>query len=90
MAGYQTVIATMWSIGDGDAPLVAEKLYQNLLERVIPDERRAALAVPKATEHLHVKVGTEAFERWMPYVHIGRLKAWPNFAACTCFGERGT
>ncbi|THU94644.1 hypothetical protein K435DRAFT_559605, partial [Dendrothele bispora CBS 962.96] len=29
--GYPSVIATMWSIGDKDAPLIADKFYSNLL-----------------------------------------------------------
>ena len=71
MAGYRTVIATMWSIGDNDAPLIAEKVYEHLLEGGEPDARRAAVAVHKATECLRAKVGVEAFAKWVPYIHIG-------------------
>ena len=71
MAGYRTVIATMWSIGDEDAPLVAEKVYEHLLEGGTPDARRAAAAVHKATKHLRDKVGVKEFEKWVPYIHIG-------------------
>lgn len=71
MAGYRTVIATMWSIGDKDAPVVAEKVYEYLLEGGKPDARRAAVAVHKATAHLREKVGMEEFAKWVPYIHIG-------------------
>ncbi|KAF5340523.1 hypothetical protein D9758_015816 [Tetrapyrgos nigripes] len=31
--GYPSVIATMWSVGDNDAPLIADKVYESLLRR---------------------------------------------------------
>lgn len=71
VAGYRTVIATMWSIGDADAPVIAEKVYEYLLEGETPDARRAAVAVHKATECLREKVGLKAFAKWVPYIHIG-------------------
>jgi tetratricopeptide (TPR) repeat protein len=71
LAGYRTVIATMWSIGDRDAPLIAEVVYDHLLEGGRPDARRAAVAVHKATEQLRAKVGVKAFAQWVPYIHIG-------------------
>lgn len=72
MAGYRTVIATMWSISNEDAPLIAEKVYKHLMEGGKPDSRRAAVAVHKAAECLRAKVGAEAFEKWAPYIHIGQ------------------
>lgn len=71
IVGYRGVIATMWSISDEDAPLIAEKVYEHLLQGDKPDSRRAALAVHKATKHLREKVGIKAFTRWLPYIHIG-------------------
>lgn len=71
MAGYRTVIATMWSIGDADAPLVAEEVYAQLLSDGAPNARRAAVAVHKATALLREKVGAREFSRWVPYIHIG-------------------
>ena len=70
-AGFSTVIATMWSIGDEDAPLIAEKVYEYLIEGGKPDARRAAVAVHKATECLRAKVGVRNIVKWAPYVHIG-------------------
>lgn len=72
MAGYRTVVATMWSIGDEDAPLIAEKVYGQLLKGGKPDARRAAIAVHKAVESLRAQVGVNAFEKWAPYIHIGK------------------
>ncbi|KAF8599505.1 hypothetical protein BDV93DRAFT_449285 [Ceratobasidium sp. AG-I] len=71
MAGYRSVIATMWSIGDDDAPLIAEKVYGHLLEAGTPDAQRAAVAVHKATACLREKVGMKAFAKWVPYIHMG-------------------
>lgn len=71
MAGYRTVIATMWSIGDRNAPLFAEKVYEHLMEAGVPDARRSAVAVHKAAECLRAKVGVKAVAEWAPYIHIG-------------------
>lgn len=71
MAGYRSVIAIMWSIGDNDAPLIAEKVYEYMLEGGVPGARRAAAAVHKATECLRRKVGVKEFAKCAPYVHIG-------------------
>jgi CHAT domain-containing protein len=71
MAGYPAVIATMWSIQDQDAPLIAEKVYAHLLKGE-PDARKAAKALHIATGLLREKVGLKAVARWAPYIHIGR------------------
>lgn len=71
MAGYPSVIATMWSIHDEDAPLIAEKVYAHLLEGEAPDARRAARGLHIATKHVREKVGVDAYARWVPYIHIG-------------------
>jgi CHAT domain-containing protein len=72
MAGYSSVIATMWSIEDEDAPLVAEKVYACMLEGGAPDARRAARALHDAVGCLRDKVGVKSFARWVPYIHIGQ------------------
>ncbi|KAF5343629.1 hypothetical protein D9758_015445 [Tetrapyrgos nigripes] len=74
--GYPSVIATMWSIGDKDAPIVADKVYESLLERhdepVTRNPRQiAAYALHGAVEHLRDKVGEMEFVRWVPFVHYG-------------------
>lgn len=71
-AGFRTVIATMWSIGDEDAPLISEKVYEHLLEGGAPDSRKAAVAVHKATKCLRDKVGLKEFAKWAPYIHMGQ------------------
>ncbi|KAG9125848.1 hypothetical protein FRC07_005971 [Ceratobasidium sp. 392] len=71
VAGYRSVIATMWSIHDEDAPLIAEKVYGSLLEDEIPDSRKAAKALHDAVRYLRDKVGEKEYSRWIPYVHFG-------------------
>ncbi|KAG8788653.1 hypothetical protein FRC12_014335 [Ceratobasidium sp. 428] len=71
MAGYPSIIATMWSINDSDAPLVAGKVYECMLEGGSPDGRKAAIALHNASIHLRNTIGIENFERWVPFIHIG-------------------
>ncbi|VDC07753.1 unnamed protein product [Peniophora sp. CBMAI 1063] len=74
--GFKGVVATMWSIGDQDAPLIAEAYYKELLELRGSDKLRkgetgAAYALHEATKRLREKVGEQAFARWAPFVHFG-------------------
>ncbi|KAG9120214.1 hypothetical protein FRC07_004375 [Ceratobasidium sp. 392] len=71
IAGYQTVIATMWSINDRDAPLVADKVYGHLLEGGKPDSTKAAKALHVAVKSLRDTIGEEKFAAWVPFIHIG-------------------
>ncbi|KAG9078681.1 hypothetical protein FRC06_008244, partial [Ceratobasidium sp. 370] len=71
VAGYRAVIATMWSIHDSDAPVIAEKLYGSLLKDGVPDGSRAARGLHDAVEYLRNKVGEKEYTRWVPYVHFG-------------------
>ncbi|KAG9120533.1 hypothetical protein FRC07_003931, partial [Ceratobasidium sp. 392] len=66
MAGYLSVVATMWSIQDQDAPLVAENVYKHMLEGGIADSRRAARALHKAVGHLRDQICENEFARWIP------------------------
>ncbi|KAG8796571.1 hypothetical protein FRC12_019078 [Ceratobasidium sp. 428] len=72
MAGYRTVIATMWSVEDRDAPLVAEKFYEFMLKDGVPDTSNAAKALHYAVSHLRQKVGVMNYKRWAPFIHIGQ------------------
>lgn len=71
VAGYPTVIATLWAIGDNEAPIVADRLYHDIFTDGIPDIRRAATALHQAVGNLRDKVGEKDFSKWAPYVHIG-------------------
>ncbi|KAG8737444.1 hypothetical protein FRC10_008179, partial [Ceratobasidium sp. 414] len=72
MIGYPSVMATMWSIKDEDAPLVAKIVYTHMLQVDVPDLSRAAEALHFATACLRAKVGDKEFWRWVPYIHVGR------------------
>jgi CHAT domain-containing protein len=72
MAGYSTVIATMWSIKDEDAPVVAASFYSHLLEGGRTDSRKAARALHDAVARLRTKVGDKNFARWVPFIHMGQ------------------
>ncbi|KAJ1308100.1 hypothetical protein OPQ81_002163 [Rhizoctonia solani] len=71
MAGYSSVIATMWSVVDDDAPLVADKVYAQLMKEGMVGNGEAGIALHNAVAELREKVGEKAFERWVPYIHIG-------------------
>jgi CHAT domain-containing protein len=71
-AGFPSVIATMWSICDKDAPRVAEHtyryLFRNGLQGLDPAEALIALncAISCLREDPKVTV-----DRWAPFVHFG-------------------
>ncbi|KEP51080.1 aromatic di-alanine and TPR containing protein [Rhizoctonia solani 123E] len=71
MAGYTSVVATMWSVHDGDAPLVADKVYARLMEDRRLGNGEAGRALHDAVANLRETVGEQKFERWVPYIHIG-------------------
>ncbi|QRV87054.1 CHAT domain protein [Ceratobasidium sp. AG-Ba] len=71
ISGYPSVIGTMWSIMDEDAPLVAEIVYSELLRDGKMDHTRSARALHKAVKVLREKVGEKQIRRWAPFIHIG-------------------
>lgn len=71
-AGYPSVIATMWSIMDEDAPLIADRVYGELLKDGQMAIEGVAEALHGAVGRLRDKVGETAFTRWVPYIHLGR------------------
>ncbi|KAJ1302501.1 hypothetical protein OPQ81_002819 [Rhizoctonia solani] len=71
MAGYSSVIATMWSVMDDDAPFVADKVYSQLMRDGTLGKGEAGKALHYAVEALREKVGEKEFRRWVPYIHIG-------------------
>ncbi|EUC62673.1 aromatic di-alanine and TPR containing protein, putative [Rhizoctonia solani AG-3 Rhs1AP] len=71
MAGYPSVIATMWSVMDSDAPFVADKVYGHLLRDGKMNCKGAARALHYAVAELRENIGYKEFTRWIPYIHIG-------------------
>ena len=74
--GFKGVVATMWSIGDADAPVVVESFYRELLVlrktgALKKGETGAAYALHEATRVLREKVGESRLMRWVPFVHFG-------------------
>ena len=70
--GYRGVIATMWSIMDSDAPLVADEVYAQLFKYSEPDPTQAAHALHNAVKKLiKDSNGTKSFLEWVPFIHIG-------------------
>jgi len=78
-AGYQSVVATMWSIKDRYGPMVAESFYKYLMERgstsqqLRLDSSNAAHALHHAIQGVREALGdTErGLLAWVPYVHFG-------------------
>jgi len=77
-AGFKNVIATMWTIPDNAAPIVAKEVYKRLL---IPNVNPADIKGKNVAKALHssiellreelVKKGTHGFLEWMPFIHLG-------------------
>jgi CHAT domain-containing protein len=70
-AGYQSVVATMWSIGDADAPFVAKAVYSKLLGGEVPSSKDAAYALHDAVKSLRESYYSQSFASWVPFIHIG-------------------
>lgn len=72
-AGFRSVVGTMWSVGDDDAPIVADAFY-TALQRDIEAGRdaRVAYALHGAVNQLRMTVGEREFFKWVPFVHFGR------------------
>lgn len=73
-AGYRSVIATMWSINDEDAPMVSEEVYRHLVRDSKHDSSRAAYGLHHAVQHLRKareEYGDLSFLCWVPFVHVG-------------------
>ncbi|CAE6388547.1 unnamed protein product [Rhizoctonia solani] len=71
MVGYRSVIATMWSVIDEDAPVVADMVYSRLLKDGNVGRGEAGRALHAAVARLREKVGERNIARWVPYIHIG-------------------
>jgi CHAT domain-containing protein len=71
LAGYRSVIATMWSIKDKDAPVIADHVYSELFSEAEPDSTKAAIALHRAVKYLRQQEGDLAFLSWVPFIHVG-------------------
>ena len=76
-AGYQSVVATMWSIKDKYGPIVAKDFYAYILKEDFGDKKlkseNAAYALHYAIQKIRKELGDteEALLTWVPYVHFG-------------------
>ncbi|KAF6750902.1 CHAT domain-containing protein [Ephemerocybe angulata] len=82
VAGYQGVVATMWSIKDEDGLSIAKAVYDKLFAEkkggwfggskgtAKPDFKEAVGALNEAVTDLRVN-GKADYLRWVPFVHIG-------------------
>ncbi|KAF9070245.1 TPR-like protein [Rhodocollybia butyracea] len=74
--GYPSVIATMWSIEDQEAPRVVAEVYSRLFQNRDDKGRHkgtvsSAYALHEAINHLREQVGDMNFAKWVPFVHYG-------------------
>ncbi|KAF9000256.1 CHAT domain-containing protein [Cyathus striatus] len=68
--GFKSVIGTMWSIDDNDAPLVAKSFYEHLItEDGEINLAGSASALHKAIQKF--KAGGISPLRWAPFIHMG-------------------
>ncbi|EIN12559.1 hypothetical protein PUNSTDRAFT_49852 [Punctularia strigosozonata HHB-11173 SS5] len=70
-AGFKSVIATLWSMGDVDGPLVARTVYEELFhgDSDYLDPQVVPYALDTAMQKLRAIDPTPS--RWAPYIHIG-------------------
>jgi CHAT domain-containing protein len=78
MAGYGSVVATMWSIRDDDAPIIAERFYKYLIDEAGGDSSRTAYALHNAVAHLRDVRGEDDFASWAPFIHLGICSPLPE------------
>jgi len=69
--GYRSVIATLFSVRDQDAPFVADNVYEQLFKDERPNYRKAAQALHGAIHLLQEANGRGNFRAWVPFIHIG-------------------
>jgi hypothetical protein len=80
LAGYPSVVGTLWQVQDKYSAQVSEKLYSCMLQGEKLDTLRSAEGLHKAVRQLRDETrNVEGFSRkvssnpliWSPYVHIG-------------------
>jgi CHAT domain-containing protein len=70
-AGYHSVIATMWSIDDSDAPMIVNAVYSHLLADKESNSQKAAEALHFAVQTLRNSYSSKSFVSWVPFIHMG-------------------
>ena len=73
LIGYRHVLATLWTVSDRAAPVVADIVYACLTQTGDgrwPDAARAAHALHRAVAHLRRTAPTNPL-LWAPYIHRG-------------------
>ncbi|TFK58537.1 hypothetical protein BDN72DRAFT_781973 [Pluteus cervinus] len=71
VAGFRSVVGTMWRISDYYAPHVADHFYQKVFEgNQVPDYRRSAYALHDAVKALRAGHNPD-FHIWVPFCHYG-------------------
>jgi hypothetical protein len=68
--GYRHVIATMWSINDSVAPIVADAFYTGLKSGRDISANKAGEALHQAVRAVRDKIPANPLV-WAPYIHIG-------------------
>ena len=77
MVGYRSVVATMWSIKDKNAPSIADEFYARLLmngsARGQLDEANSARALDEAVRKVRDELNDteDGLLTWLPYAHFG-------------------
>ena len=69
-AGFRDVIGTMWSIYDAAGPIVADRVYREILEDGKLRVDRIPFALHHAVEHIRA-MNPNNFMFWMPFIHLG-------------------
>lgn len=70
LAGYRSVVATMWSIQDDLAPGVTDDFYDHIMGKEgRPSSRNAAEALHYSLQKL--RRTDVALTSWIPFVHVG-------------------
>ena len=73
-AGYRSVIGTMWSIFDQDAPVISREFYGYLFKGGdgAVDTTQSAYALDHAVKVLRAEgTSRKSFFSWVPFVHFG-------------------
>ncbi|KAI0031629.1 CHAT domain-containing protein [Vararia minispora EC-137] len=73
VAGYRSVIATMWSIRDDDGPRIAQIVYGKLLKGGSGGRKLQGADAAEALHHAVAALRSEGadFLSWVPFIHVG-------------------